>query len=79
MLDAILEEAAIFARDVLDPINASGDREGCTWRDGAVTTPTGFKEAYHRFAGAGWIGLPVATAYGGRPGCCIKSSTVRPA
>jgi alkylation response protein AidB-like acyl-CoA dehydrogenase len=66
VLDPILEEAAIFARDVLDPINASGDREGCTWRDGAVTTPTGFKEAYHRFADAGWIGLPVATAYGGQ-------------
>jgi alkylation response protein AidB-like acyl-CoA dehydrogenase len=66
VLDPVLEEAATFARDVLDPINASGDREGCTWHDGAVTTPTGFKEAYHRFAQAGWIGLPVATEYGGQ-------------
>jgi len=66
VVDPILEEAATFASEVLDPINASGDREGCTWHDGAVTTPAGFKEAYHRFAQAGWIGLPVSTEYGGQ-------------
>ena len=62
----ILREAAIFAREVLDPINQSGDKEGCTWRDGAVTTPKGFKEAYAQFARAGWIGLPVAPEHGGQ-------------
>ncbi|MBV8150093.1 MAG: acyl-CoA dehydrogenase, partial [Candidatus Eremiobacteraeota bacterium] len=66
VLDAILEEAGTFASEVLDPINASGDKEGCTWRDGAVTTPKGFKEAYHQFAKAGWIGLPVSPEYGGQ-------------
>jgi alkylation response protein AidB-like acyl-CoA dehydrogenase len=66
VLDPILAEAATFATEVLDPINASGDREGCTWHDGEVTTPKGFKEAYHRFAQAGWIGLPVTTEYGGQ-------------
>jgi alkylation response protein AidB-like acyl-CoA dehydrogenase len=64
--DAVLEEAAAFAAGVLDPINVSGDREGCTWRDGVVTTPKGFKEAYAQFAGAGWIGLPVPTEHGGQ-------------
>ena len=64
--DAILEEAATFASEVLDPINHSGDKEGCTWHDGNVTTPKGFKEAYKQFANAGWIGLPVPEEYGGQ-------------
>ena len=64
--DAILDEAATFASEVLDPINQIGDKEGCTWKDGNVTTPTGFKEAYAQFAKAGWIGLPVPPEYGGQ-------------
>jgi len=66
VVDAILEEAATFASEVLDALNQSGDKEGCTWRDGEVTTPAGFKEAYARFAQAGWIGLPVPSEYGGQ-------------
>jgi len=66
VLDAILDEASTFASEVLDPLNQSGDREGCTWNDGAVTTPKGFKEAYKSFADAGWIGLPVPAEYGGQ-------------
>jgi alkylation response protein AidB-like acyl-CoA dehydrogenase len=66
VLDPVLAEAATFAREVLDPLNASGDRAGCTWTDGEVTTPPGFKDAYKQFAQAGWIGLPVATEYGGQ-------------
>jgi len=65
VLDAILEEASTFATEVLDPINRIGD-QGCTWNDGVVTTPKGFKEAYHQFAKAGWIGLPVSTEHGGQ-------------
>ena len=64
--DPILEEAATFASEVLDPINQSGDKEGCTWKDGDVTTPKGYKEAYAQFAKAGWIGLPVPPQYGGQ-------------
>jgi len=64
--DPVLEEAASFAAGVLDPINQSGDREGCTWRDGAVTTPKGFKEAYAQFARGGWIGLAVSPEHGGQ-------------
>jgi alkylation response protein AidB-like acyl-CoA dehydrogenase len=66
VVDAILEEASTFASEVLDPINRAGDIEGCTWKDGNVTTPTGFKEAYHQFAKAGWIGLPVGSEHGGQ-------------
>ena len=41
VIDSILEEAATFASEVLDPINRTGDKEGCTWKDGEVTVPTG--------------------------------------
>jgi alkylation response protein AidB-like acyl-CoA dehydrogenase len=66
VIDAILDEASTFASEVLDPINQSGDKEGCTWNDGVVTTPKGFKEAYKSFAQAGWIGLPVSAEHGGQ-------------
>ncbi|MDQ2992947.1 MAG: acyl-CoA dehydrogenase N-terminal domain-containing protein, partial [Candidatus Eremiobacteraeota bacterium] len=66
VVDSILEEAAAFATGVLDPLNRIGDKEGCTFENGNVKTPTGFKEAYKQFAGAGWIGLPVPEEYGGQ-------------
>jgi alkylation response protein AidB-like acyl-CoA dehydrogenase len=66
VLDSILEEAAAFAAGVLDPLNRVADKEGCTFADGKVVTPKGFKEAYKKFADAGWIGLPVPAEYGGQ-------------
>ncbi len=66
VLDSVLEEAAAFAGGVLDPLNRVGDTEGCQLNDGEVTTPPGFKEAYKKFADAGWIGLPVPPEFGGQ-------------
>ncbi|MBC5809643.1 MAG: acyl-CoA dehydrogenase family protein, partial [Candidatus Eremiobacteraeota bacterium] len=66
VMDPVLEEAGAFASGVLAPLNAVGDREGARWIDGRVKTPAGFKEAYHRFAEAGWIGLPLPPEYGGQ-------------
>jgi alkylation response protein AidB-like acyl-CoA dehydrogenase len=66
VLDSVLEEAAAFASGVLDPLNRTGDTSGCTWKNGDVATPPGFKEAYKKFADAGWIGLPVPEEYGGQ-------------
>jgi 3-(methylthio)propanoyl-CoA dehydrogenase len=66
VVDSILEEAGSFATGVLDPLSRVADKDGCTWNNGAVTTPKGFKEAYKKFADAGWIGLPVAAEYGGQ-------------
>src|SRR4051794_31384808 len=44
LIDTFLEGAAKICEGVALPLNHSGDREGCTWRDGAVTTPKGFPE-----------------------------------
>jgi 3-(methylsulfanyl)propanoyl-CoA dehydrogenase len=66
VLDSVLEEAAAFAAGVLDPLNRAGDKEGCRFKDGEVATPPGFREAYKKFADAGWIGLPVPAEYGGQ-------------
>jgi 3-(methylthio)propanoyl-CoA dehydrogenase len=64
---AILEEASKFATDVLDPLNATGDREGSVLRDdGTVKTPTGFKEAYQQYCANGWNGLTKNPEYGGQ-------------
>ncbi len=65
-VDAILDEAAKFARGVLDPINYSGDQEGSKWKDGAVSTPKGFKEAYRKYVEGGWGALPVSQEWGGQ-------------
>jgi 3-(methylthio)propanoyl-CoA dehydrogenase len=65
-VDAILEEASKFASEVLDPINYSGDQEGSNWKDGKVTTPKGFKEAYKQYTEAGWPAMPFEAEYGGQ-------------
>lgn len=63
--DAILEEAGKISATLLDPINRSGDEEGCRWEDGAVYTPKGFKEAYATFIEGGWCGLSGNPEYDG--------------
>ena len=64
--EAILDEAAKLASQVLAPINAEGDTVGCTWKDGHVTTPPGCKQAYAQFVAGGWNGLTFPQQYGGQ-------------
>ncbi|WP_420136451.1 acyl-CoA dehydrogenase C-terminal domain-containing protein [Sphingomonas sp.] len=66
LTDAILEEAARLARDVLLPLNRSGDEEGCVLENGVVRTPKGFKEAYDQFRDGGWCGLVSDPKWGGQ-------------
>ena len=57
LVDAILEEAAKLACEVLAPLNKQGDTQGCKLKDHAVTTPDGFKQAYRQFIDGGWTML----------------------
>ena len=65
-VDAVLEEAGRFATDILAPLNAVGDRHGTPFKDGEVTTPPGWKEAYRAWAAAGWNGLASPAQWGGQ-------------
>ncbi|MDB5569988.1 MAG: acyl-CoA dehydrogenase [Hyphomicrobiales bacterium] len=67
VIEAILGEIAKLAEEVLQPLNLTGDAEGCTRRpDGSVTTPKGFRAAHDAFGRGGWIGLAADPAYGGQ-------------
>ena len=65
-MDQILEEASKFVELQISPLNEIGDRIGCTWRDGVVTTPPGFKEAYQSFWQSGWASLTTQESDGGQ-------------
>jgi len=67
-LDAVLEQAGKFASEVLAPLNASGDREGCTHDKATheVKTPAGFKAAYAQYVEGGWPALTGDPQYGGQ-------------
>ena len=67
-MDAVLQEAGKFAAEVIQPINLSGDAEGCTLDKAShtVTAPKGFKEAYAQYAEGGWPALVCEPEYGGQ-------------
>jgi alkylation response protein AidB-like acyl-CoA dehydrogenase len=67
-INAVLEEGGKFASEVIFPLNISGDTEGCTHDKvtHAVTTPKGFKEAYHKYIEGGWAALSCDPEYGGQ-------------
>jgi alkylation response protein AidB-like acyl-CoA dehydrogenase len=66
LMGQVLEEAGKFVGEVVAPLHRVGDEEGCHFKDGVVTMPAGFKEAYEAFWQNGWGGLSAAEEDGGQ-------------
>ncbi|MDP9095599.1 MAG: acyl-CoA dehydrogenase N-terminal domain-containing protein, partial [Pseudomonadota bacterium] len=66
LIDAVIEQAATLSEEVLAPLNLPGDAEGCTFENGVVRTPKGFKDAYRRLVEGGWTSLACDPEFGGQ-------------
>lgn len=67
-VDMLLNEGYKVAREILNPINATGDKTGVKFENGKVTAVPGFKEAYQFLQQNGW----------GSSSECIKVETGMP-
>ena len=65
-VDSVLAEAGRFATDIIAPLNGVGDKFGTPFKNGTVTTPPGWKDAYTTWAAAGWNGLAAPADWGGQ-------------
>src|SRR6476620_9921866 len=66
LVSSVLDGAASFAQNVLDPLNRVGDREGARFADGRVMLPHGYAEAYRQFVEGGWNGVTGDPRFGGQ-------------
>ncbi len=63
---AVLDGADKYAREILEPLNASMDRSGCSLVDGRVVTASGHRAAWESYVEAGWPTLEAAEEHGGQ-------------
>jgi alkylation response protein AidB-like acyl-CoA dehydrogenase len=66
LMQQVLGEAGKFVAGQIAPLQRVGDETGCTWDQGKVTTPPGFKAAYAAFWQGGWPALACAPEDGGQ-------------
>ena len=66
VLLGVLEEGGRMCEELLAPLNQSGDAEGCHYENGAVRTPSGFKEAYRAYREGGWTAMSAVPEFGGQ-------------
>ena len=66
LLASVLEEAAKLCEEVLQPLNQTGDAEGCHYESGTVRTPRGFREGYAAYCNGGWPAMVAPTEFGGQ-------------
>lgn len=64
--EPVLVAGARLAEQVFAPLNGPGDREGCSFEQGRVTTPSGFRRAYSSYADSGWNAAGAAPTIGGQ-------------
>jgi len=64
-VNAVLEEGAKFAAEVLCPLNAEGDRQGARLEGDGVVQAPGFEQAYQQYVDGGWSTMPCEPQHGG--------------
>ncbi len=64
--DMVLEEGAKLAAEIIAPLNAISDKEGCTYEKGKVKVPEGFHDAFKKYCEGGWIAASVDAESGGQ-------------
>jgi len=65
MYRMVLDEATKLAEGTIGPLNSKGDRQGCRFDNGSVTTPDGYKAAYDLYAESMWSSTAVPPELGG--------------
>jgi alkylation response protein AidB-like acyl-CoA dehydrogenase len=65
-ISSVLNESGKLAGNLLAPLNATGDAEGCHLENGIVRTPQGFKDAFDQVKAGGWPSLDCDPEYGGQ-------------
>ena len=73
---AVLGESGRLATEIMAPLNAVGDKEGCSLENGVVRTPTGFKKAFDQLKEGGWAGVDMPEQYGGQNMPAVMGSAV---
>ena len=63
---AVLEECAKLNEGVIAPLNWEGDKNPSWFKEGAVQTTPGFKEAFRQYTEGGWQGLQHPQDFGGQ-------------
>ena len=66
LVEAVLEEAAKLATEVLAPLNHPGDVQGASIGPSGVIPADGFTEAYRKFVEGGWNGIGCHAEFGGQ-------------
>jgi hypothetical protein len=66
LIDPVLDEAARFCENVLDPTRVDGDEIGSKLVDGKVVTPPSYKGAFQALRDGQWIGICSNPEYGGQ-------------
>jgi alkylation response protein AidB-like acyl-CoA dehydrogenase len=64
-IKSTLNECYRWVREVVGPLNAIGDHQGCKLENGKVTTPDGFKGAWKSLYEAGWKSISLDPEWGG--------------
>ncbi len=64
--ETVVDEASKFLFEYAAPLNQNADEQGCSIKDGKVSTPDGFVELYKNYCESGWSSLDGNPEYDGQ-------------